>query len=194
MSAIIIKELTPPPIDVREVSRYIGCGRSCTDYDQLIEKSVERCRGALSYKLCYGSYPLSIKGDLCHLGFAEVISRDLAKCLDGCDGVIVFAATVGLELDRLINRYGRIEPSLSLCLDAIGDERIEALCDSFCAELKEKYSLTRPRFSPGYGDLPLEFQASLFSALSCHKSIGLTLNDSMLMSPAKSVTAIVGVK
>ena len=63
-------------------------------------------------------------------------------------------------------------------------------------ELAEAYATEglslRPRFSPGYGDLPLEAQESVFKALDCHRKIGLALNDSLLMSPSKSVTAIVG--
>ena len=51
----------------------------------------------------------------------------------------------------------------------------------------------RPRFSAGYGDLDVSFQKEIFGVLDCHKKIGLTLNDSMLMSPTKSVTAIVGI-
>lgn len=52
---------------------------------------------------------------------------------------------------------------------------------------------TRPRFSPGYGDLPLALQRDIFHALDCARKIGLTLNDSLMMSPAKSVTAIIGI-
>ncbi len=81
-------------------------------------------------------------------------------------------------------------------MQAIGAERIESLCDMFCGELAETYAKDgmslRPRFSPGYGDLPLEAQKSVFKALDCHRKIGLALNDSLLMSPSKSVTAIVG--
>ena len=49
-----------------------------------------------------------------------------------------------------------------------------------------------PRFSPGYGDLPLSLQRDIFRVLDCPRKIGLTLNESLLMSPSKSVTAIVG--
>lgn len=51
----------------------------------------------------------------------------------------------------------------------------------------------RPRFSPGYGDLPLSAQREIFAVLDCGKRIGLMLNDSLLMSPSKSVTAFVGI-
>ena len=50
----------------------------------------------------------------------------------------------------------------------------------------------RPRFSPGYGDLPLALQREVFAALDCPRRIGLTLSDSLLMSPTKSVTALIG--
>ena len=52
---------------------------------------------------------------------------------------------------------------------------------------------TRPRFSPGYGDLPINMQKDIFAALDCPRKIGLSLNESLLMSPSKSVTAIIGV-
>ena len=82
-------------------------------------------------------------------------------------------------------------------LQAVGAERIEALCDLFNGEITEKKRAeglyTRPRFSPGYGDLPLELQKDIFDVLDCPRQIGLTLNQSLLMSPSKSVTAIIGV-
>ena len=80
-------------------------------------------------------------------------------------------------------------------LQALGAERIEALCDSFCDFLAAEYAplTVRQRFSPGYGDLPLQNQRAFFDALQCHREIGLYLNESLLMSPTKSVTAIVGI-
>ena len=81
-------------------------------------------------------------------------------------------------------------------LQAIGAERIEALCDVFCEKIRldaESAGLfPRPRFSPGYGDFPLELQKDIFRVLDCSRKIGLTLNESLLMSPSKSVTAVIG--
>ena len=130
------------------------------------------------------------------LGFMVTESQGLARNLCGCDKLVLFAATIGLAPDRLIAKYGRLSPVKALCMQAIGAERIESLCDMFCGELGETYAadglFLRPRFSPGYGDLPLEAQELVFKALDCHRKIGLALNDSLLMSPSKSVTAIVG--
>ena len=130
------------------------------------------------------------------LGFTVTHSRDLQKNLKGCCRIILFGATVGLELDRLIARYGRLSPSKALCFQAIGAERIESLCNAFNDEIdeifREQGMYTRPRFSPGYGDLPINMQKDIFAALDCPRKIGLSLNESLLMSPSKSVTAIIG--
>ena len=93
----------------------------------------------------------------------------------------------------MIAKYGAISPSRAFMLQAIGAERIEALCNKFNSEISAK-SQTAPRFSPGYGDLPIELQREIFLALDCPKRIGLTLNQSLLMSPTKSVTAIIGIR
>lgn len=131
------------------------------------------------------------------LGFTVTHSRDLQKNLKGCCRIILFGATVGLELDRLIARYGQAFSVQSPVLSAIGAERIESLCNAFNDEIdeifREQGMYTRPRFSPGYGDLPINMQKDIFAALDCPRKIGLSLNESLLMSPSKSVTAIIGV-
>ena len=197
MRAVITREYSAPQINRREILRYMGCKDSSDELEALIDRAIELCEGRLSYKVCYSEFPLEITNDTCNLGFAEVSSHDLAKCLAGCEKTVIFAATVGLEIGRLILRYGRLEPSLALCIGALGAERIEALCDAFCDEMKEKLAAEgkkmRPRFSAGYGDLPLSLQKDIFASLECEKRIGLTLNDSLLMSPTNSVTAIIGI-
>ena len=89
-------------------------------------------------------------------------------------------------------KYSKISPVKALIFQAIGAERIEKLCDVFCKDIAKERK-TKPRFSPGFGDLPLTIQKDIFAALDCGKNIGLSLTDSMLMSPTKSVTAIVGI-
>ena len=136
-------------------------------------------------------------GEELDLTFARTKSVSLRDHLAGCEEVLLLGATVGLELDRLINRYSRVAPAKALMLQAIGAERIEALCDSYCDQLaqqeEQRGRYLRSRFSPGYGDLPLAMQRELFRVLDCPGKIGLTLNDSMMMSPSKSVTALIGI-
>ena len=81
-------------------------------------------------------------------------------------------------------------------MHAIGAQQVEGGCDRLCARLAQQFpdrQLT-DRFSPGYGDLTLEMQRDVMAALDCGRTIGITLTDSLLMTPSKSVTAIIGMK
>ena len=128
--------------------------------------------------------------------FCNIKSKALSNSLRGCHKAVVFSATLGIESERLIQKHMRISAAKALCLEAIGNAQIEAVCDTFCDELKKEnpsFSLV-PRFSPGYGDLSLDFQRSLLTVLNASKNIGVSLNESLSMSPSKSVTAIIGLK
>ncbi|MBO7304960.1 MAG: Vitamin B12 dependent methionine synthase activation subunit, partial [Clostridia bacterium] len=110
-----------------------------------------------------------------------------------CSEVVVFAATVGIEIDRLIKKYNSVSPSRALVLSAVGTEAIESLADAFSADISKEYNIRlRPRFSAGYGDLPLEAQREIFKILDAPRNIGLSLTDGLIMSPTKSVTAFIG--
>lgn len=191
---VLSKSYPPPPLCRRDMLRYAGCrGEADGETAALLEDCLREAEGKLAYRVCYRELAVTICGDICDFGLFRVESRSLAGNLKGCDTVLLFAATVGVELDRLIARYGRLSPAKALLLQAIGAERIEALCDVFCREMAQERGMAlRPRFSPGYGDVPLTAQRQIFAVLDCPGRIGLTLNDSLLMSPSKSVTAFVG--
>ena len=77
---------------------------------------------------------------------------------------------------------------------SIGAERIENLCDLLCCDLSNEMGVKfKNRFSAGYGDLSLSTQKDIFKILDVTKNIGVSLNNSLLMSPTKSVTAFVGI-
>lgn len=192
-SVVITKTYSEPTFCEKEILRYAGCKTGESETQSLLESCLKEVREKLIYKVCYRELSINIDGDCCDFGYFTVQSKNLAYNLKDCKKVILFTATVGIELDRLIAKYGRISPSKALMMQAIGAERIEALCDTFCNDIKaENNTYLRPRFSPGYGDLLLDIQKDIFSTLECSKCIGVTLNDSMLMSPSKSVTAFVG--
>jgi cobalamin-dependent methionine synthase I len=77
------------------------------------------------------------------------------------------------------------------CIEAYCNILQEKILDEVIANTGEKLYL-RPRFSAGYGDVALSVQKDIFAALDCTKRIGLTLTDSLLMYPTKSVTAFIG--
>ena len=188
------KTYEAPPIRRREILRYAGCDVPDASVMELMESCLTEAAGALTYKVCWRELDVSVRGDQCEFDVFFLSSRQLARNLDGCSRVILFAATVGVGIDRLITKYSRIAPSRALMLQAIGAERIEALCDAFCADMEKQMGASlRPRFSPGYGDLPLSVQKNIIALLDTPKRIGLSLNDSLMMSPTKSVTAFAGI-
>ena len=198
MLTVYTKEYTPPPPSLAQILAYMGSPGENRELEALVLGCIRESERALCYKVCYAEMPVEIHGDTVNFGFATVRSPGLSKHLCGCRSAIIFAATLGIELDRLIAKSSVSSQVRELAFSALGAERIEALCDTFCREASDikrtsGLSLTR-RFSPGYSDLPLAFQKDIFSLLQCSKNIGLTLNDSMLMSPSKSVSAIVGVR
>lgn len=199
MRTINLSSPALPPPSYKEIARYMKADPTNNETILLIDQCLNECDGKIIGKIAYSEFPISCINEELDLGFAKTKSNDLKKLLfNKSDSIILFAATIGVGIDRLILKYSRTSPAKALCLQAIGAERVEALCDAFSFELKGKYaplgcSLT-PRFSAGYGDLPLSLQRDIFAALYCEKHLGLTLNDSLLMTPTKSVTAIIGIK
>lgn len=196
MSTVLIKEYAAPAADIRAILRYAGVRDDAPDMIALANDCFAQAKSQLTYRVCYAEFPLAFGEDgVLDFGFGRVRSETLSRHLVGCGSVVVFAATVGLSLDRLIARCATQSPSRAVMLDAVGIERVEALCDTFCRDVAEQTgkALTA-RFSPGYGDLPLAFQHEIFRALDVPRRIGISLNESLLMSPSKSVTAIVGIK
>lgn len=188
---IRVQHFTPPPINEREILRYAGAKPDAEDVKALMNECLALCKGKLRYDVCFAQFPLQMNGEELDLGFALLESHSLLRNLQGCSEIILFAATIGLEMDRLIAR-NRLFPAKHLMLQAIGAERVESLCDCFEAELSKQW-IIRPRFSPGYGDVPLTLQRNVFRALDDCRQIGIFLNESLLMTPSKSVTAIIGI-
>lgn len=197
MNTILRKNYSGLPVSKKEVLRYSGCKNETDEITKLLDSACKEAEGTVSFRVCYAEFPLDCEGSVCDFSFAKVNSSDLAKNLQGSKSVIIFAATIGLGFDRLIAKYNKVSPSRAVILQALGSERVEALCDEFCKDLalekKAKGQYLKPRFSPGYGDLPLEFQRDIFRVLDCPRQIGITLGDNLLMSPSKSVTALIGI-
>lgn len=118
--------------------------------------------------------------------FCEVKSSDLACNLKNCDRVFIVAVTLGLKVDRFLRQESVKSTADLLFADAVASALVEALCDKVQEILPAD---TKPRFSPGYGDLPLSLQKPILNFL---KTDGITLTETNLMIPTKSVTFIAG--
>lgn len=125
----------------------------------------------------------------------EIIKgKDIANHLDGCDKAVLMCATLGSEVDRLIRITEISDMAKAVVLDSFASVAVEQVCCKVDEMLAQKYpdSYFTFRFSPGYGDYPIEMQGYFLRALDAQRKIGLTANSNSLLIPSKSVTAVAG--
>ena len=196
MSEIFRAEFKDAPVNYNEIARYAGAKTVDSELKNLIDACLKEANdlSVLNFSLCFVKENIEVGEDTTNFAGFSLKSKNLAKVLKGTKEAVVFASTLGVGIDKLIRKYAEIQPSKALVLQGIGAERIEAYIDYFTEQYKRenKVSLTT-RYSPGYGDLSLESQKQVFALLNPPKYIGVTLNDSFLMSPSKSVTGIIGI-
>lgn len=193
MYIVKTKVYPAPEIDKREILRYLKASDSSRELNSLIDACIGELCASCAYRVVYCEVPVSLFGGVVDFGFAKTCSSMLEKRLAGYERAIIFACTVGIGPDRIIAKYSKTAPAMSLISQAVGTERVEALADAFCNDVARIYSDASVRFSPGYSDLSLDFQRDIFRLLSCEKNVGITLSESLIMSPSKSVTAIIGI-
>ncbi len=193
MTQIIKLQAAEINIDPKEVAVYLGYYSVKPDEaaDALMCDCAEEFRNCASFIACCEKVPVKIENGV-DLGFMKVNSKSLEKNLAGCDYAYIMAATTGIDAHRLIERNSVISPLKGVVTDCVGSAAIEAFCDKLNSSF-ENAEYLRPRFSPGYGDLPLECQRNIVEFLQTKKNIGMSLTDSLMMVPVKSVTAIIGV-
>ncbi len=186
--------------DVREIRRYIRAGKDTSDtLDAIIDRASERIYMSSVPRVCYTVLPLRLEnGCDIYIGELYMQSKSLYKRLFGCFEACIFAASVGCEADRVIRADSASSALAGLCADAAGSAAIEDVCDDFCLYLSDESAkrdcITTERFSCGYGDLSIDHQKDIAEMLNTKKHIGATLSSGVMMTPTKTVTAIVGIK
>ena len=178
-------------IDPKEVAVYLGYYSANGIDEKTILDGISEFGDNSDFRACCVRVPVRITENGVDLGFMQIESKSLYKNLDGCDDAYVLAATTGINSQRLIERNSVISPIKGMVTDSIGSAAIEAFCDYINRRVGDTDYL-RPRFSPGYGDLSLDCQQTLLDFLEAKKHIGLALTESCMLTPVKSVTAIIG--
>lgn len=186
-------------ISRKEVYRYMGLRGQAPDEElqRITEECIQELYKVAEPKYIYGFFPLQqLSAAELDFGFMQVTSANLSKNLQDCEQAAVMAATLGAEVDRLLHRYEVTAIARCVVLQAAAAALIESVCDVCQEEISraagEKGYFLRPRFSPGYGDFDIGNQKSVIDVLQAPKRIGLTLTDSCMMVPTKSVTAVIG--
>jgi len=129
---------------------------------------------------------------------AVLESADLARLATGAKALVAMAATVGEELDALAEEYNAQGETFAMTVaDAVGSTAAEELIGLVWRdardEAEEEGDVVTRRISPGYGDFPLQAQATLLK-ISSGDGLGIRLTENFMMVPRKSVTAVAAVK
>ncbi len=183
-------------VNRREIYRYLGYRAALPEPNicEMCEQAVGWFEQNCMFRAVWARVVLKNRTDY---GCGVINSRSLERNLERCHEVFLFAGTIGLEADRKIKREEVNSETAGVITDAAASAAVEAGCNLLNArlgELSEKEgNFLRPRFSPGYGDFPIDYQKGLLALLSASKHIGITLTPSVLMLPTKSVSALIGI-
>jgi len=190
--------ITLTQLNTAEVLRYMGCPPEKAD--GALTAQVEACAremlSAVRPRWSWRAVSLTLEEHGVRLENGLLLpGQDLKAHLTGCDRAAVFCATLGAEADALIRRAERLDMGRALTLDCCASAAIEAVCDRIETELQGNFpGCSFPfRYSPGYGDLPLEVQGPILELLDAPRRAGLCATANHLLTPRKSVTALLGV-
>lgn len=187
-------------IDKAEVRRYLGMSAPA---DEKTEKLIDEC----SRRLCEVVRPVytyqtfrivredkEIRLDGCNITLTGELVLEKLK---NCNSCALLGATLGAEADSIIRITQNTDMAKAVIYDACATDLIEKVCDraesEICAEAEKDGLSITPRFSPGYGDLPLGMQRDICLVLDLGRRCGIWLTDELLLTPTKSVTAFVGI-
>lgn len=170
-----------------EALRYMGA--KALNPDKMTSDIMDEVENEL-LKVCRPAYTFTeIPKDSQTLG-----GNDIKKVVAESEKVLLIAATLGIYVEKLLRKTQITDMAKAVVVDSMASVAIEQFMDKIEDELKERYKglYFTNRFSPGYGDYPLEKQREVVKILNTEKKLGLSLTDSLLLNPTKSVTAVIG--
>ena len=186
----------------KEILRYLRYWNEKLDSEteQWLLKSMHLIRQTARPRKIHQSFELEKTSAGLRLTSSSLVlpGKHIDRHLANCDRAELMAATLGTEIDLLLQTTFRRDAAQAIILDAAANQYIEEICDELNLEIanhaqQNGYSITT-RFSPGYGDLPLTIQPDILNILNATRRIGLTLTESNMLLPQKSVTAIIGLR
>ena len=168
-----------------------------SELDSRIDSIIELCGQLATPKYMYTWFEPELKDGVVHLGGIVLTGKDIHRHLSSCEYCVVLAVTAGMGVERELLRLQRVSMTDAVIFDACANAYVESMADYveslIVSDARQKGMYTNYRYSPGYGDFPIQAQLDIIPALGCEKKIGLTVTDNAIMIPHKSVTAIIGV-
>lgn len=183
----------------KEAVRYLGYGKKEADEKtlNLIADAFSELEQVSEKRMTYRIFDMHISDkENILIDHMQIHSKNLLKNLKGCEQVVLLGATLGIKVDLLMKRYSYTDMArvvvLQACAAAMLEEYLDERQRELSKEMEKEGLYLRPRFSPGYGDFSILHQKDILSMIDAAKKIGLTMTDSSMLTPVKSVTALIG--
>lgn len=182
-----------------EAIRYLGYGGSTPDEKTLLiindcEKKLLEC---ISPAYVYRVFDITSNGEsvIVEGTSLSLEGDDIKAHLDKCKKCVLMCATISAGADRLIRQLEAVDMTKAVITDCLASAAVEQVCDIAEEEIKSGLEdcFFTWRFSPGYGDFPINIQKDFLEVLNAAKRIGVNTTESMILTPRKSVTAVMGI-
>ncbi|MCI2047203.1 MAG: methionine synthase [Faecalibacterium sp.] len=181
--------LCPEKLDLAAAARFYGVRGEDAQALALLQQWAPVIRRAAAPRMVWASFSVGGQQTL-------LAGEDIAAHLQGCGSFVLLGVTLGTGADAAVRRAGVGDVAAGAAADALASALAEQCCDAAEAFLKEHYAdeglFLTGRFSPGYGDWPLAAQKRIAALLDLPKMLGVTVTQTNLMLPRKSVTAAMG--
>lgn len=192
------KQVTLSSINRAEVLRYLGY--KGIGADETINSLIDECEAevlkAAVPRYVYRVVDVTQVDEGVRLEGTSVTLKgnSIKEHLKGCNKAALIAVTISEGIDRMLRVMQASDLAKAVISDSMASAAIEQVCDKVEAVIKEElpeYNQTF-RFGIGYGDLPLSQQGEFLKILNAPKLIGLNIGKTDMMTPTKSVTAVIG--
>lgn len=181
---------------IEEALRYLGAADAPETLRRQVAGEAETLSAQFRPRHVCKVCELDFQGEEIFLrGTAVVLKGGTAlKMLAQCHRAALLACTLGARFDLALTAVQARDMARAVILDACGSALVEQGCDEAEKELSARFPgrYLTDRFSPGYGDLPLELQRDICAVLDTPRRLGLHVTESLLLNPVKSVTAVIG--
>lgn len=185
-------------IDSTETKRYAGLQKA--DFSRrLIDDACTEAQLLIQPRGSWHIYDYDADGQRLYASGSSAIvlqGGSIGRHLKSCCKAVIMAATVGEAIEKQVTKYfqeGRY--GFSVLLDAAATAAVEQTADAMEKTIRNEVQrqgfAMRWRFSPGYGDWPIRQQTDILR-LAQGEAIGISLTDSMMLLPRKSITAVIG--
>ncbi len=195
MEPEIIREIMERvPLD--DALRYSGVPKPTEEDFAEMRAAADRLKRSLQPRRVWKVFPVEKTPDgMSLVGSGLVLSGHMAETmLADCPSAVLLACTAGTALDGAIRTWQSRDMAAAVLMDGYGSAFVEAVADQVEQEISARFPdlYKTDRFSPGYGDLPLDLQPEILTALNAYRLAGIAATDSLMLQPCKSITAVLG--